>query len=765
MAREKGQKAIKNLDIIKNRGEEISKIFEQMPIEQMGNMMRRVRTATQNVSKDLSESLNYSKENVKKAQDQSKAALLGAKYSTTQNKLIRAFRGLQIKTLRGQDKYTRGLKGAVDVYGDLKQGAKDLEKATKNVYDEVSGLLSKAEGLDAVFGGIGETIGSAVTNPLVILTTILTTFNSQQEAIADQFGAMGVTRFGSELRGANAELSKLGFSASESQKAISDIANEFGLSVGESAKLAESAGEIAVGLGMTLEESQKLLGTLTTIGGLSTKQAEDFAKQAASLAEANNVAPDEVLNDIAGDTALFAKFAKDGGGNIARAAIQARKLGVEITDITGSMEGMLDFQGSLNSEIEASVMLGRNLNLQKARELSLAGDIEGFQKEILKQVGSEAEFNKMNVLQKQALAKATGLTVDKLAKMVSKEKEAATLAGEMNKQKVEDLVSAEALTGMAQFANEIKALGIELSTTLGPALNMVVGVFAGMAKGLNSIGVLLPLIIGLTGIMTAKMLMSAAAATTETLAKLRLIATKDADGKITQKGLLTYAKEGAVRAYNTSLIAAETVARYAKIAADKIGLTTLGAMIVQGGIYASVLISQTGAMIANTASTIANTAAKVASGIASMAASLGAMVLAAANFFAGAAAGSLASFGFGAPALIAFAVAGVAAMVAGIMKAKSAGDMMSPAKGKTMVSTKEGGLFEMSKNDDLLAAPGLAGAMAGGGSTVVNNDTSAIEKQGMETNTKLDQLITVMLDSPKQIGKRVGGKFNEARNA
>ena len=40
---------------------------------------------------------------------------------------------------------------------------------------------------------------------------------------------------------------------------------------------------------------------------------------------------------------------------------------------------------------------------------------------------------------------------------------------------------------------------------------------------------------------------------------------------------------------------------------------------------------------------------------------------------------------------------------------------MSPAKGKTMVSTKEGGLFELSPNDDVVAAPGAADKMKNGG--------------------------------------------------
>jgi len=70
---------------------------------------------------------------------------------------------------------------------------------------------------------------------------------------------------------------------------------------------------------------------------------------------------------------------------------------------------------------------------------------------------------------------------------------------------------------------------------------------------------------------------------------------------------------------------------------------------------------------------------------------------------------------FGAATLwIVGGLAAVAGALAGYAAAK-AGDMISPADGKTMVSTKEGGLFELSKNDDLLAGPGLAKGGGGGG--------------------------------------------------
>lgn len=63
----------------------------------------------------------------------------------------------------------------------------------------------------------------------------------------------------------------------------------------------------------------------------------------------------------------------------------------------------------------------------------------------------------------------------------------------------------------------------------------------------------------------------------------------------------------------------------------------------------------------------------------------------------------------GAAAAIAVTSAGFSAL-----NAQKAGDMISPADGKTQVSTKEGGLFELSKNDDLVAGPGLASAAKGG---------------------------------------------------
>lgn len=70
------------------------------------------------------------------------------------------------------------------------------------------------------------------------------------------------------------------------------------------------------------------------------------------------------------------------------------------------------------------------------------------------------------------------------------------------------------------------------------------------------------------------------------------------------------------------------------------------------------------------------------------------------------------------------AIAAIATVVGSIMaaisNAKKVGDVMSPARGKTQISTKEGGLFELSQNDDIVAAPGLLSKNQGSSAPMMN---------------------------------------------
>ena len=91
----------------------------------------------------------------------------------------------------------------------------------------------------------------------------------------------------------------------------------------------------------------------------------------------------------------------------------------------------------------------------------------------------------------------------------------------------------------------------------------------------------------------------------------------------------------------------------------------------------------------------------------------------------------------------------------------AAGDFDMKANQKPTFVTGEGEMFSFSKNDDVLAAPGLSAAVNGmGNTTIVNTDTSAIEKGTMETNQTLKELKEVLLGQPKEFGKRMDGALS-----
>jgi hypothetical protein len=82
-------------------------------------------------------------------------------------------------------------------------------------------------------------------------------------------------------------------------------------------------------------------------------------------------------------------------------------------------EGLLDFESSISKELELSAMLGKNINLNKARALAYDGKMGAAVKETISQMGGIDAFNKMDVFQKKAAAEAAGLTVEEFQKMAS----------------------------------------------------------------------------------------------------------------------------------------------------------------------------------------------------------------------------------------------------------------------------------------------------------------------------------------------------------
>ena len=286
----------------------------------------------------------------------------------------------------------------------------------------------------------------------------------------------------------------MGKSISDNIDIVNELTTSFGFGLEESINLSKSVLDTSVALGLSNSEGAKLVGTLSQVSGLSLEAANQFAKQTASLAKQEGVSPVAVLKDIAQSSESIAKFTADGGENISKAAILATKLGTSFDKVASIAEGLLDFQGSLNKEIEASILIGRNLNFQKARELALNNDIEGAVANVVQQLGTEQEFNRLNLIQRRALADSIGVGVDELAKFVTNQEKATTLQEQISKQPFEKLVGREALDNIAKIVNDFQTIGAELIVSIGPSLASFASGIAKITKGLAEARLLVPII-------------------------------------------------------------------------------------------------------------------------------------------------------------------------------------------------------------------------------------------------------------------------------
>ena len=332
-------------------------------------------------------------------------------------------------------------KGKRDIYKQvikLKKGIQTLTQddmqemvdAVGDIEDEFGGLIKKA----GIYGGIlksKELRGTALKAGIAAAAfSFAKGLVENAKELKQELGlSVGeAAALGAKVSVVETTFTKLGMRAGEVKAFSVAISQEFGNIDELSLSTLNKFAEISRDTGISGENAAKLAKSIQIIQGGTLESSLNTIEVAANLADAAGVSKKLVLEDIAQDAENFAKFAKDGGRNIATAAVSARRLGLSLGTVASIAENLLDFESSIESQMEASVLLGRQLNLDKARELALTGDLAGLAEEVKNQVGSQADFEAMNVIERQSLAKAIGVSVADLGKIVAGDKTSAELA-------------------------------------------------------------------------------------------------------------------------------------------------------------------------------------------------------------------------------------------------------------------------------------------------------------------------------------------------
>lgn len=341
----------------------------------------------------------------------------------------------------------------------------------------------------------------------------------------------------------------------------------------------------------------------------------------------------EEIGNISGQTLAMLK------GNpkaLAEAVAQARLLGTNLDTVKKQASSLLDFETSIENELQAELITGRQFNLERARSAALTGNLTVAMQELNSQGIDFNNFSNMNVIAQEKVANMLGMQTDELSDQLLKQKymgmsqeQVAALAGEEVAKRL------EALNAQDKFNLAMEKMQDIVSRIVGGPL----GQFADMIA------------------------------------------------KLLENSVVLYGVMATIAAISfTKLVAG------------------LAASAVQAGLLAA----------------------------------------------GSATAASALTFGVAAIA-IAAAVTGIAAAYSAFQdEATSVGDL-SYSKGKTIISTKEGGLFEPSPNDDIAVAPGIG--------DMINSPRQ--QTAVVQDNSAIVNGIALLNNTMKDVKEGVGQLYNK----
>ena len=235
---------------------------------------------------------------------------------------------------------------------------------------------------------------------------------------ADKLGK-NIRSFGGFVDSAQFSALGLSFIFDDAEETAKSLSKEFGGLKDVTFGTQLNTNLMATNMNVSGAEAASIVGSFARLNDGSAETAVNMAKTTSNMAAAANVPIDQVMRDVAGSAEAFAEYGKDGGMNIAKAAVNAAQLGVSMDSMTKVTDSLLDFETSINSELELGAMLGRNINLDRARALAYEGNIGGAVKETLQSLGGIEAFNKMDIFQKREAAKLLGVSVSEFEKMAA----------------------------------------------------------------------------------------------------------------------------------------------------------------------------------------------------------------------------------------------------------------------------------------------------------------------------------------------------------
>lgn len=329
-----------------------------------------------------------------------------------------------------------GAKNLQKPFEAARKAAEAKAKALGVSENKTASIADKFKILGASIGGFAGGLTKAFSDPLVIVTSIVGIFGMMVKAalevdkhMTSMAKNLGISKDGAHILQKNFMIA--GYNAGQYNKNLNgalftihsqiEATNSLNEGLGTAGLFTEKqlADHVVLTKQMGLEAETAT--KLEQLAGLQGKSAEkvtnEIGDQVVKFRQETGIALNfkKIMTEVTKVSGTLSANLGNDPKRIAAAVIQAQKLGISLEQSKKISSSLLDFESSITNELEAELLTGKNLNYEKARALALQGKTTEAASELLGQLGGLDEFQKLNVIQQDAIAKSIGMSADELA--------------------------------------------------------------------------------------------------------------------------------------------------------------------------------------------------------------------------------------------------------------------------------------------------------------------------------------------------------------
>jgi hypothetical protein len=363
--------------------------------------------------------------------------------------------------------------------------------------NETASTVDKTKVLGKMFEVVGKNVLKAL-GPLALIAELVKGIMQADKETTELQKSMALSKteaagFRLNLGMAASASGNINITSSKLLETFSALNKQFGFITNFAAETLVTMTKLTKVVGVSSESAGNLAAASELTGTSFESNYKDVLATSYELQRQSGVQMD--LRDILEQTGKVTGTVRANlGANptlISKAITQAKLFGASLEQVASAGKSLLDFESSITAELEAELLLGRNINLERARAAALAGDQVTLAQELQKEAGNFSDFTKMNVIQQEALAKAMGMTSDQLADILFQQEVQGKSAKELRALGKEDLaqrVEAQDLqTKFNATVEKLQGIFADVGTAITPILQI-------LGSALSIVGALVGLI-------------------------------------------------------------------------------------------------------------------------------------------------------------------------------------------------------------------------------------------------------------------------------